>query len=77
MAAVDPDDFAVREQHPRRRRAGSRQPDDQVRTVWERRAHHGVIDCWYSVKPIAAQIAATIQKRRMILVSDHPSSSKW
>ena len=32
---------------------------------------------WYSVKPIALQIAAMIQKRRMIFVSDQPSSSKW
>ena len=32
---------------------------------------------WYSVKPIAANAAATIQKRRMIFVSDHACSSKW
>src|SRR3954451_18393450 len=36
-----------------------------------------VIDCWYTVNPIAAQTAATIQKRRMIFVSDHARSSKW
>src|SRR2546423_13297650 len=41
-----------------------------------RRAAH-LIDCWYSVNPIDEQIAATIQKRRMILVSDHAISSKW
>ena len=35
------------------------------------------MDCWYSVKPIAEQTAATIQKRRMIFVSDQASSSKW
>ena len=29
------------------------------------------------MKPIAAQTAATIQKRRMIFVSDHACSSKW
>ena len=34
-------------------------------------------DCWNSVKPIAEQTAATIQKRRMIFVSDHAMSSKW
>ena len=34
-------------------------------------------EAWYSVKPIALQIAAMIQKRRMIFVSDQPSSSKW
>src|SRR5215203_4581334 len=36
-----------------------------------------VSDCWYSVNPIALQTAATIQKRRMIFVSDHARSSKW
>ena len=36
-----------------------------------------MIDCWYSVKPIALQTAATIQKRRMIFVSDQACSSKW
>jgi hypothetical protein len=36
-----------------------------------------VTDCWYTVKPIAAHTAATIQKRRMIFVSDHPRISKW
>ena len=36
-----------------------------------------VTEYWYSVKPIALQIAATIQKRRMIFVSDHAMSSKW
>ena len=30
---------------------------------------------WFNSFP--AQIAATIQKRRMIFVSDHPASSKW
>src|SRR4051812_19971141 len=34
-------------------------------------------DCWKSVKPIAAQTEATIQKRRMIFVSDQACSSKW
>src|SRR4051794_20962519 len=34
-------------------------------------------DCWNRVKPIAAQTEATIQKRRMIFVSDQASSSKW
>ena len=34
-------------------------------------------ECWYSVKPIALQTAATIQKRRMIFVSDQAWSSKW
>ena len=29
------------------------------------------------MKPIAASAAATIQKRRMIFVSDHACSSKW
>ena len=29
------------------------------------------------MKPIALQTAATIQKRRMIFVSDHAMSSKW
>ena len=29
------------------------------------------------MKPIALQTAATIQKRRMIFVSDHACSSKW
>ena len=29
------------------------------------------------MKPIALQTAATIQKRRMIFVSDHAFSSKW
>ena len=38
---------------------------------------HAAVDCWYSVKPIAEQMPATIQKRRMIFVSDHPSISKW
>src|ERR671938_703601 len=42
-----------------------------------RGARRHEIDCWYSVKPIDEQIAATIQKRRMILVSDHAISSKW
>ena len=32
---------------------------------------------WYTVNPIAAQAAATIQKRRMIFVSDQACSSKW
>src|SRR3954454_231811 len=36
-----------------------------------------VTDCWYSVKRIAAQTEATIQKRRMIFVSDQACSSKW
>src|SRR3954452_11695567 len=36
-----------------------------------------LIDCWYSVKPIEEQMAATIQNRRMILVSDQAISSKW
>ena len=57
--------------------ARARQPDDQVGPGRERRAAHHVTDCWYSVKPIAEQIAATIQKRRMIFVSDHAISSKW
>lgn len=34
-------------------------------------------EIWYSVKPIAPQAAATIQKRSMILVSDHASIAKW
>ena len=29
------------------------------------------------MKPIAAQTEATIQKRRMIFVSDHACNSKW
>ena len=42
-----------------------------------REAGASVSDCWYSVKPIALQTAATIQKRRMIFVSDQACSSKW
>jgi hypothetical protein len=56
--------------------AAAREADDEDRARRERRPRH-VIDCWYSVKAIALQIAATIQKRRMIFVSDQPSSSKW
>ena len=57
--------------HPR-----AREPHHQVGPGRQRRARLHVIDCWYSVKPIAAHTDATIQKRRMILVSDHASSSK-
>jgi hypothetical protein len=39
-------------------------------------AGYPVSDCWYSVKPIALHTEATIQKRRMIFVSDHARSSK-
>src|SRR5919197_3028102 len=31
-----------------------------------------VTDCWYTVNPIAGQTGGTIQKRRMIFVSDQP-----
>ena len=40
------------------------------------RRRYAVRDCWYSVKPMALQTAATIQNRRMIFVSDHALSSK-
>ena len=36
-----------------------------------------LIECWYSVKPMPAQTAATIQKRNMIFVSDQAIISKW
>ena len=44
--------------------------------LWLTPAADQPTDCWYSVKPIAAHTAATIQNRRMIFVSDHACSSK-
>jgi hypothetical protein len=35
------------------------------------------MESWYTVKPTAQHAAATIQKRRMIFVSDQARSSKW
>src|SRR5205814_7250816 len=74
-AGVHPDHLAVRRQHAHRAGARAREPDDQVGAGREGRPH--LTDCWYSVKPIDEQMAATIQKRRMIFVSDHAISSKW
>ena len=62
-------------QRARRGLAGALEAHDEERAVGEPRPPH-VMDCWYSVKAIALQIAATIQKRRMILVSDQAMSSK-
>ena len=81
-AAVDGDHaLAERQQRPRRRDARAREADDEPGAVGQRRSrpsgHHAAMEYWYSVKPIALQIAAMIQKRRMIFVSDQPSSSKW
>jgi hypothetical protein len=59
----------------RRNRAVVRRRDEIER--WRRGATYQNTGCWYSVKPIAAQTAATIQKRRMIFVSDQACSSKW
>ena len=77
FAGIDADHLAVLEQHACCGDARTRQADHQVRAVGKRRAPAQETDCWYSVKPIAEQIAATIQKRRMIFVSDQASSSKW
>src|SRR5690349_10975953 len=66
---------AARPERLDRRDPGASEADDQVRAVGERWSH--LMSCWYSVNPIALQIAATIQKRRMIFVSDHAMSSKW
>ena len=75
-AAVHAEHLPVRQQHAGRRGARAREPHDQVRPLGKGRPH-GVMDAWYSVKPTAPQIEATIQKRRMIFVSDQPASSKW
>src|SRR5205085_8079871 len=74
-AGVHADHLAVRSEHPHRGGARAREADDQVGARRERGSH--LTDCWYSVKPIEEQMAATIQKRRMIFVSDHAISSKW
>ena len=65
--------------------AGAGQPDDEIRTRRERRPvvlarswrTQPRMLSWYTTNPIAPQAAATIQKRRMIFVSDHAWSSKW
>src|SRR4029450_5223290 len=75
-AAIHAEHLPVRQQHAGRRGARACQPHDQIRPLGKGRPH-GVMDAWYSVKPTAPQIAATIQKRRMIFVSDQPTSSKW
>jgi hypothetical protein len=60
---------------------GPGQPDDQIWTRWQRRPWLGHAQprmlSRYTVKAIAAQATATIQNRRMILVSDQAWSSKW
>ena len=77
LAEVAPDHVAVLGQHAGGRGAGPREPDHEVGALRQRRPGLHRIDCWYSVKPIAAEIAAMIQKRRMIFVSDQAISSKW
>src|SRR5579871_1940346 len=65
-------------QRKRRRGPRTREPDDQVWTTgkWWPCPQPPMLSL-YTVKPTAQQAAATIQKRRMIFVSDHPRSSKW
>jgi hypothetical protein len=58
-------------------RAG--EADDQVGPTRQRRtrpAGYAFNPCWKTTKPIAPKAAATIQKRRMIFVSDQACSSK-
>jgi hypothetical protein len=70
-----------------RRYARASQADDQIGPCGQWRARLGGAGShgsgqprtlsWYTTNPIAANAAATIQKRRMILVSDQAWSSKW
>ena len=73
---VTADHLAALGEDARHGRSRAGETDDQVGPLGEGWSAFHVIDCWYSVKPIAEQTAATIQKRRMIFVSDHASSSK-
>ena len=78
VARVQAEDLAAGAEHAHCRGPGAREADHEIRPGRQRRpprAGH-LIDCWYSVNPIDEQIAATIQKRRMIFVSDHARSSK-
>ena len=78
--------MAALAQGERRGDARAGQADDQEGTGRQSRTGRAngqgapiqmLSDCWYSVNPIALQTAATIQKRRMIFVSDQACSSKW
>ena len=62
----------------RERRSGARtgKTYNEIGTAGQRRARLHLMLSWYTVKPIAAKAAATIQKRRMIFVSDQAFSSK-
>ena len=81
LAGVDGDHpLAAGRERERRRHPRAGESEHEMGPGRDGRARLHSVWCrlfWYSVKPIALNTAAMIQKRRMIFVSDQPRSSKW